>query len=206
MRERDILDAAEKLFLQKGFAKTTISDIAQACELTNGAIYLYFKNKSEIILIIMTRISRSFGELLKEADDAGLSGIDRAARLLGVYKESYRKYHSYHVLDGQFNVFFHKEYPETPYLQEYYEANTEVLDIFSNMFSSGFIDGTISMRGKSSLDAESAAHMFLNLINSYVEKISLRKELMEREQGISMDDELDLIIDYLVDSLRTSAS
>lgn len=198
LRETEILKASEALFLEKGFAKTTIGDIAKACELTNGAIYLYFKNKSEIILIIMTRISRSFGDLLSEADDPALSGIERAERLLGVYSRSYREFHNYHVLDAQFNVMFDKTYPESPYLEDYFKANKRVLDIFTEMFSSGFKDGTI----KGLSDGETAAHMFLNVLNSYVEKLSLRKELMEREQGISMDEELDRFISYLIESLR----
>lgn len=204
MRERDILEAAEQLFLKKGFAKTTISDIAQACELTNGAIYLYFKNKSEIILIIMTRISQKFTDLLKQADDPSASGIVRAGKLLGVYKHSFQKYHNYHVLDGQFNVLFDKNYPESIYLSQYFQANTKVLDLIQDMFEKGFKDGSISIPGGQALpDPEQAAHMFLNVLNSYVEKLSLRKALMEREQGISMNEELDRFIDYLVESLRT---
>ena len=42
-REDLILRAAEELFLEKGFIASTISDIAKACELTNGAIYLYLQ-------------------------------------------------------------------------------------------------------------------------------------------------------------------
>ncbi|MBN2658686.1 MAG: TetR/AcrR family transcriptional regulator [Spirochaetales bacterium] len=204
MRERDILEASEQLFLEKGFARTTIGDIARACELTNGAIYLYFKNKSEIILIIMTRISRSFGDLLEQNDDTSASGIARAEKLLSVYKKSYREYHNYHVLDGQFNVLFDKEYPDSPYLAEFFRANDRVLEIFTDMFRMGFSDGTIRFPGKDKdPDPEQSAHMFLNVLNSYVEKLSLRKELMEKEQNISMDEELDRFIDYLAASLRS---
>ncbi|MBB6480221.1 TetR/AcrR family transcriptional regulator [Spirochaeta isovalerica] len=204
MREKDILEASEKLFLEKGFARTTIGDIARACELTNGAIYLYFKNKSEIILIIMTRISRSFGELLEKADDPSASGIVKAERLLGVYKHSYREYHNYHVLDGQFNVMFDKEYPDSPYLTDFFRANSRVLEIFTEMFRKGFSDGSIRFPGQvSAPDPEQSAHMFLNVLNSYVEKLSLRKELMEKEQNISMDEELNRFVDYLVASLRS---
>ena len=51
-RERDkqkrrdsIVDAAEKLFFAKGFAATTIDEIAEAAELSKGAIYLYFNRE-----------------------------------------------------------------------------------------------------------------------------------------------------------------
>lgn len=46
--------------------------------------------------------------------------------------------------------------------------------------------------------------MFLNVLNSYVEKISLRRTLMEGEQGISMEEELRDVISFLIESLRAT--
>ncbi|MDA3958354.1 TetR/AcrR family transcriptional regulator [Oceanispirochaeta sp.] len=199
----EILKASEELFMEKGFAKTTIGDIAAACELTNGALYLYFRNKNEIILIIMTRISRSFGELLHQTDDPSLTGIERAAALLGSYRRTFRDFHSYHVLDAQFNVMFDRKYPESPYLQDYFEANHRVLSILRDVFESGFGDGTIRVpRMEKEVSPGETAGMFLNVLNSYVEKLSLRKELMEHEQGISLEKELDRFIDFMVESIR----
>lgn len=47
MRER-VLDAALKLFVEEGYEKTTMRRIADVIEYTPGAIYSYFKDKSEI--------------------------------------------------------------------------------------------------------------------------------------------------------------
>lgn len=44
-----IIRAAIKLFAQKGFARTTISDIALAAGTGKGTIYDYFKTKDDII-------------------------------------------------------------------------------------------------------------------------------------------------------------
>lgn len=48
MRER-ILDAAMKMFLEEGYAKTSIRNIADAIEYSPGTIYLYFKDKDELL-------------------------------------------------------------------------------------------------------------------------------------------------------------
>ncbi|MDA3809310.1 MAG: TetR/AcrR family transcriptional regulator [Spirochaetaceae bacterium] len=196
MREREILEASEALFLKKGFSRTRISDIAHACELTNGAIYLYFKNKNELILIIMTKISNSFADLLLEEDRENETGIVRISRLLNVYNKSFREFPEYHRLDAQFNILFDKKYPGSHHLEKYFAANTRVLDIFISIFKDGVKDGTIDV------NPEKTAHMFLNVMNSYVEKLSLRKHLMEEEQGISMENELNELINYLIDSLK----
>ncbi len=44
-----ILDAAKKLFLEQGFEKTSIRNIADLIEYSPGTIYLYFKDKNELL-------------------------------------------------------------------------------------------------------------------------------------------------------------
>ncbi|MCR9062534.1 MAG: TetR/AcrR family transcriptional regulator [Cytophagales bacterium] len=47
--QKRILDAARVLFLEKGFEKTSIRNIADLIEYSPGTIYLYFKDKNEIL-------------------------------------------------------------------------------------------------------------------------------------------------------------
>jgi len=44
-----ILSAATKMFLEDGYAKTSIRNIADAIEYSPGTIYLYFKDKDELL-------------------------------------------------------------------------------------------------------------------------------------------------------------
>src|SRR6266496_936689 len=43
-----ILDAARKIFLEKGYYQASMRNIAEAIEYSAGTIYLYFKDKDEI--------------------------------------------------------------------------------------------------------------------------------------------------------------
>lgn len=47
-----ILEAATKVFARKGFYNATIADIAKAAEVAEGTIYLYFKNKDDLLISI----------------------------------------------------------------------------------------------------------------------------------------------------------
>src|SRR5438445_2606103 len=44
-----ILDAARDLFSRKGYEETTIAEIAQAAGVAVGTVYLYFRNKHELL-------------------------------------------------------------------------------------------------------------------------------------------------------------
>jgi len=50
-RER-ILKAAIKVFARKGFYATRVSEIAKAAGVADGTIYLYFKNKDDVLISI----------------------------------------------------------------------------------------------------------------------------------------------------------
>ncbi|MFN3851922.1 MAG: TetR/AcrR family transcriptional regulator [Spirosomataceae bacterium] len=58
---QSILGAARKLFLEQGYEKTSIRNIAEAIEYSPGTIYLYYKDKSEIIFALH---NESFGVMM----------------------------------------------------------------------------------------------------------------------------------------------
>ena len=43
-----ILDAAEEVFFTRGLAQSSLADVAVAADVTRGAIYWHFKNKSDL--------------------------------------------------------------------------------------------------------------------------------------------------------------
>ena len=49
---RLILNAARKLFLEQGYEKTSIRNIADAIEYSPATIYLYYKDKNELLFAL----------------------------------------------------------------------------------------------------------------------------------------------------------
>jgi TetR/AcrR family fatty acid metabolism transcriptional regulator len=63
-KRQRILDAAVAVFAQKGFHVARISDIAARAGVADGTVYLYFKNKEEIL---MTAINTAFDAFVSNA-------------------------------------------------------------------------------------------------------------------------------------------
>ncbi|MFO7560044.1 MAG: TetR/AcrR family transcriptional regulator [Desulfobacterales bacterium] len=55
-RYQTILQAAEKLFATVGYHKASMEQIANASEVSVGAVYFYFKNKEDLIIQLMDEI------------------------------------------------------------------------------------------------------------------------------------------------------
>src|SRR5688572_15621165 len=52
-----ILDAAERIFSERGVSHTSLEDIAKAAGVTRGAIYWHFRNKSELFTAMVGRVT-----------------------------------------------------------------------------------------------------------------------------------------------------
>jgi AcrR family transcriptional regulator len=64
-RER-ILDAALKLFRERGFDETTMRDIAASARVATGAAYYYFRSKEELVMAFYVRTADEARDLIPE--------------------------------------------------------------------------------------------------------------------------------------------
>lgn len=68
-----ILKSAVKVFAQKGFYNAKVAEIAKGADVADGTIYLYFKNKDEMLISIfeeeMARFIRKIEQELATTDD-----------------------------------------------------------------------------------------------------------------------------------------
>ncbi len=69
----NILDAAEALFIARNYADVTMADIAQAADVTKGALYHHFASKEDLYLSMMHRYLEEVGAILRQGDQRGHS-------------------------------------------------------------------------------------------------------------------------------------
>jgi TetR/AcrR family fatty acid metabolism transcriptional regulator len=73
-----ILDAAVKVFAERGFFSSTVAEIARAAGVADGTIYLYFKSKDDLLLRLF---EEKVTDLLDEAKVALAQEPDAPSRL-----------------------------------------------------------------------------------------------------------------------------
>jgi len=76
---REILDAAIKVFAQKGYHVATLDEIAQEAEFSKAALYQYFSNKEDMLYNILDELHQRWMGLTQEIfNDADFkSGLTR---------------------------------------------------------------------------------------------------------------------------------
>ncbi len=72
-RTAEILDAARKVFTEKGFRDSTVDEIAETAGVSKGTVYLYFPSKQEIYVATIERGVIEYRKKLEEALTPDLS-------------------------------------------------------------------------------------------------------------------------------------
>jgi AcrR family transcriptional regulator len=84
-----ILDAAELVFSEKGYERTSMDDIARTASLSRALLYVYFKDKAAIQRGIMLRAGHSLFRRFEEARQTADNGLAQI-RAMG---ESYYRFY-----------------------------------------------------------------------------------------------------------------
>lgn len=82
VRKTELLDAAERLFITKGFQITTIDDIRAELGVAKGTFYHYFKSKDDILDAIIGRIVQE--DLIRAREIAGDATLNPAQKFFRV--------------------------------------------------------------------------------------------------------------------------
>jgi AcrR family transcriptional regulator len=90
-----ILDAAELVFSEKGYERTSMDDIARTASLSRGLLYVYFKDKSSIQRGIVLRAGESICRRLEQARGKATTGLAQISAIGNAYYQFYREQPDY---------------------------------------------------------------------------------------------------------------
>lgn len=95
VHRKNISAAAEQLFIEKGIDRTSMNEIAKAAGYSKATLYVYFKNKEEIISFLVLESMKTLYEYLSQAlhpaNDAKTSFLAMCHAVLR-YQEEYPLY------------------------------------------------------------------------------------------------------------------
>ena len=143
LRQNIIIDAAEKVFMSKGFENATMDDIAEEAEFSKGALYTYFQSKNELCLSIVLRglkvLICDFETVLKKTT----LNINKIELLATEFLKFYKKYPNY-----IFSFSNYKQHRagckfESNILQDIESENSKIRDMISQVVQNGKQDKSI---------------------------------------------------------------
>ena len=77
-----ILEAAVKVFARQGFHQSTVAEIAKEAGVADGTIYLYFKNKDDILVQFFSFRAKQVFVSFREEVDRAQTSVDKLRNLV----------------------------------------------------------------------------------------------------------------------------
>ncbi|HYN18675.1 MAG TPA: TetR/AcrR family transcriptional regulator [Actinomycetes bacterium] len=105
MRREQILDAAERVLVERGLGAATMADVAEAAAVAKGTVYLYFESKAELLAGLRARYFERFAAMLGDPPDEGRPRAGTAERVERLVAASYDFARANHALH---HVLFHE--------------------------------------------------------------------------------------------------
>ena len=176
-----ILDTARALILERGVDSVTMQDIATTCELSKGALYLYFDNKEALLAELFHEAGSIFIEYVNKRLSPNDSGLEAIRTLWMSYIEVFGKSSDIIVLFGVKNAIA----PAFPYLVEK-SSKKEISDpirllrMIEEILARGIADGTL----EASLDPERVAKTIFMITGGIIENIARLPSEMRNNQLI----------------------
>lgn len=85
-----ILEAAVKVFAQQGFHQSTVAQIAKKAGVADGTIYLYFKNKDDILVqFYQYKTKQVFDRFRQSVDQAG-TAVEKLRNLIRCHLDEFQ--------------------------------------------------------------------------------------------------------------------
>ncbi len=159
---RTILRVAQELFMEYGYRAVTTRQIADACGLTQPALYHYFGDKQALY------VSMAQEELAKTK-----AALERIVRRKEDVKERLRRVAMYLVASTQhdINPMLHDiRYELTPEAQSTLNVafQTSIISPIASIFEDGLSTGLLLDQQHGGADAVTAAYLLLSLISNVV--------------------------------------
>lgn len=86
-----ILEAAVVVFAERGFFQSTVSQIAKQAGVADGTIYLYFKNKDDILVQFYEYKTRQVFGFFRQAVNQATSAEQKLRSLVHTHLEEFQK-------------------------------------------------------------------------------------------------------------------
>jgi len=84
-RKQAIYETSAKLFRKKGYAATSVQDIAEAIGIKAASLYNHIKSKQEILKELCMPIATSFSEGMKDIENSTLNPLEKLEQLVALH-------------------------------------------------------------------------------------------------------------------------
>jgi TetR/AcrR family transcriptional regulator len=202
LREQIILEAAEKLFLSKGYESTTMDEIATASEFSKGTLYNYFNSKDELYLAIGIKAYDLIINYTKSFIEKEELGIKQLMAIGYAYYEFSKDFPAYattfHDIATNLPDISTKAKKDLTKIEQNYLSSS---DIYRDLFLKVMSEAVKLKAIRADKPPTMIGYILSTISSGLVRDMMQSKSVIERF-GLKADDVIDFVFEILAEGLK----
>ncbi len=199
-RKKEIVDIAKKMFLNKGYNKSTMSDIAKEAKISRKTLYRYFSSKEEVALEVEILIFKIYMKNQENVlENLKGSGFNKLTIYLKKLDEILDNFRDLIIFTGIFDNYFNKDYPNTNVAKEFFELIEQTNKPLGQLIADGIQDGSI----RQNLNSTYVANTISNSILAMAQRVYSRYKHLNEEQHIDARKMISCQIELFLEGIKS---
>jgi AcrR family transcriptional regulator len=182
-QRRRILDAAERLFDERGIDRVTIADIVNAAGIRASTLYEYFSNKDDVVWAIVADVFSDGAVRAKQGMDAADTALAKITALLEFMAGGLTNSLSKIRFMAQFDAMYARQWSPERLLSLEVQVSPGGLEYFSALIRDGIADGSL----RPELDPDLTMHAVINAVIGAQRRLASLGSRVELEYGHPID-------------------
>lgn len=182
-QSRRILDAAWKLFNERGIDRVTMAEITAGSGVQPSTMYQYFSNKDDIVWAIVGELMRETGSRAQETLKGAANALARIAALLELMADELANNRDQVRFMAQFDAMYARDWPVERLLTLESQIYEKPFRWFTELIREGIKDGSL----RSDLDPDLTMHAVINSVVGAQRRLASLGNKIEQEYGNSID-------------------
>jgi AcrR family transcriptional regulator len=197
-RRAEIVDAAERLYAEKGWDAVTMDQVAKAARLSRALLYVYFRDKEELLFGIGERAMRHLTQRFEAAIACHPLGIDQVGAIGRAYMAYAVEFPHYFDFSMRFQAHSAKPDPCSP-LGRCAAHGDQAIGVVVRAIQAGIADGSIRK------DVGDPMHLAVTLwgFTHGVTQLATAKANDLAYHGIAVQQFTDYVFRYIRSSMTT---
>ncbi|MFW9827495.1 MAG: TetR/AcrR family transcriptional regulator [Candidatus Thorarchaeota archaeon] len=202
-RRKDIIEAAEKLFLSQGFENTTMKQIANEAEYSKGTLYNYYKSKDELYIAIGINaysLIITYTQKFIKKETPGIKQLMAVGFAYYEFSKDFPNYTSiFHDIAAKLpDIIFKPKSKLSDTEKEYIDLSNKYRDIFVNVL-------TIAVKNKAIRADKSPSmigYILSTITREIVEDLMHSKDRVKKIFNLEPDDVINFTFELIADGLK----
>jgi AcrR family transcriptional regulator len=182
-QRRRILDAAWKLFDERGIDRVTMGEITSASGVQPSTMYQYFSSKDDIVWAILGEVMQEASGRAKQCIDAAPNALARLTALLEFMADELSNRRVNVRFMAQFDAIYAHDWPAERLLTLESQISPNPFQFFSDLIREGIADGSL----RPDLDPALTMHAVINAVIGAQRRLASLGNKVEVEYGQSID-------------------